>query len=160
MSVEDDSDSWESQRASHRRGSVSFLYQDVPGTVVDVFEAVWTQQNTSIPPRHDYHGITYVQNLWWETNTWYVWNECETERAGQETGSHLSTTHTHTSYQQMLCGGWISYVLDVVLWWRDTSLPQGRENKFLFDLSVSVSCARTFWANKSTEVQGLFIHVQ
>lgn len=54
-------------RASHRGGRVSLLDQNVSGTVVDVFEAVRTQQNTSVPPRHDHHDITHVQDLRRET---------------------------------------------------------------------------------------------
>jgi len=54
---------------SHRGGNVSLLHQDVSRTVVDVLEAVGTQQNTSVPARHDHHDITHVQDLQWEMST-------------------------------------------------------------------------------------------
>ena len=49
---------------SHRGGGESFLHQDVPSTVIDVFEAVRTQQNASIPAGHHHHHVPNVQNLW------------------------------------------------------------------------------------------------
>lgn len=50
---------------THRGGSESFLDQDVSGTVVDVLEAVWAQQNTSIPARHNHHYIPHIKDLCW-----------------------------------------------------------------------------------------------
>lgn len=51
------------ERGSHRRGCVSLLDQDVSGRVVDVFETVWTQQNPSIPARHNHQHIPHIQDL-------------------------------------------------------------------------------------------------
>lgn len=48
---------------SHRGGGVSLLDQDVSGTVVDVFEAVRTQQDPPVPSRHNHQDVTHVQNL-------------------------------------------------------------------------------------------------
>lgn len=52
------------ERHPHRAGGVPLLHKDVSGTVVDVFEAVGTQQNPSVPPRHDHHDIAHIQDLW------------------------------------------------------------------------------------------------
>lgn len=56
VSVENDS-------MSHQGGSVSLLHQDISRAVVDVFEAVRTQQNSPVPPGHNHQDVTHIQNL-------------------------------------------------------------------------------------------------
>lgn len=48
---------------SHRGSGVPFLHQDVASAVVDVLEAVRTQQDPSVPSGHDHHDVAHVQNL-------------------------------------------------------------------------------------------------
>lgn len=42
---------------------VTLLNEDVPGTVVDVFEAVGAQQDPAVPPRDHHQHVTHVQDL-------------------------------------------------------------------------------------------------
>lgn len=48
---------------SHRGSGVSLLYQDVASAVVDVLEAVRTQQDPSVPSGHNHQDVAHVQNL-------------------------------------------------------------------------------------------------
>lgn len=42
---------------------MSLHHQDVSSTVVDVLEAVRTQQDPSVPSGHNHHDVAHVQNL-------------------------------------------------------------------------------------------------
>ena len=39
------------------------LHQYVSGTVVDVFKAIWSEQDPSIPGRNYHQDIPHIQNL-------------------------------------------------------------------------------------------------
>ena len=46
--------------ASHRGEGVALLHQDAAGAVVDVFEAVWAQQNAAVPAGDHHHHVPHI----------------------------------------------------------------------------------------------------
>lgn len=89
---------------SHRGSGVSLLHQDVSRAIVDVLEAVRSQQDPSVPPGHDHHDVAHVQDLSGETKVTRVSGRRELESAGRDTGGHaLQQVQGGSMYSICVC---------------------------------------------------------